>query len=249
MDWNEFKDLQRAYFKASVLDLEIPNDFMIFAALYKIAAKENIKYLTLGFNNNTEFILPMKWRYSNKFDYNNLKNIHKKFGKKRLKRMPVLSAWHQAWYAFKGIRMYNPLNFIEYDKIAAKKLLTEKIGWKDYGGKHHESVFTRFYQGYILPKKFNIDKRKAHLSTMICSGLITRDEAIKEINEPPYSLKLQEEDKEYIAKKLDFSKDEFEKLLNLPNIEHEFYGTDKKQRDLVFSINRIVKKFYNVTKL
>jgi N-acetyl sugar amidotransferase len=250
MDWEEFKDLQRSYFYASVLDLEIPNDHMIFAALYKTASQYNINYVITGFNNATESILPEKWRYLGKMDLVNLKNIQKKFGKKSLKHMPKLSIWHYTYYlTLKGIKQYSPLHYIGYDKQKAKDILSKELGWKDYGGKHHESVFTRFYQGYILPKKFNIDKRKAHLSTLICSGQITREEALHELSQPTYDLKLQEEDKIYIAKKLNFTMEEFDKLLTLPNVEHEFYGTDKWQQDLLFGVNNFVKKIHKFNKI
>ncbi|MDF2456598.1 MAG: ExsB family protein [Cytophagaceae bacterium] len=245
MDWEEFKDIQRSYFYASVLDLEIPNDHMIFASLYKVANDFDIKYIILGFNNSTEAILPEKWRYLGKLDLVNLKTIQKRFGKKPIKHMPKLGIWQFTYYmVLKGIKQYSALNFIGYDKEKAKEILTKELGWKDYGGKHHESVFTRFYQGYILPKKFNIDKRKAHLSTLICSGQMTREEALEELSKPTYDPQLQEEDKVYIAKKLGFSTEEFERLLTLPNVDHEVYGTDKWQTDLVFGINKFVKRIH-----
>jgi N-acetyl sugar amidotransferase len=250
MDWDEFKDLQRSYFYASVLDLEIPNDHMIFAALYKLASQHQVQYIITGFNNATESILPEKWRYTGKKDLVNLNNIQKKFGTVPLVHMPKLGIWQFAWYmTVKGIQQYAPLHFIGYDKPKAKEILTRELGWKDYGGKHHESVFTRFYQGYILPRKFNIDKRKAHLSTMICSGLISREDALHELSLPTYDVNMQEEDKIYIAKKLDFTEEEFEKLLSLPNVPHEFYGTDQWQQNLVFGLNRLVKRVYNFNKI
>ncbi|MFN6946606.1 MAG: hypothetical protein ACK4ND_16785, partial [Cytophagaceae bacterium] len=183
-------------------------------------------------------------------DYVNLTNIHNKFGTVPLKHMPKLSIWHFTYYlTIKGVKQYSPLHYIGYNKDEAKNLLKRELGWKDYGGKHHESVFTRFYQGYILPKKFNIDKRKAHLSTLICSGQMTRDEALEELSKPTYDPKLQEEDKIYIAKKLNFTMEEFEILLTLPNVDHEVYGTDKWQQDLLFGINKFVKKFYRFNRV
>jgi N-acetyl sugar amidotransferase len=241
MDWEEFRDILRAYFKASVLDLDVPADHMIFGALYKIANKYNIKYLLSGNNVQTEYTLPRTWNY-NKFDIVNLRNIHREFGSLKLKHFPALGIWHHAYYNLvKNIRSVQLLNFLDYNKAEVKRTITEKLGWRDYGGKHHESVFTRFYQGYILPKKFNIDKRKAHLSTLIFAGQMSKEEALRELEQPPYDINLQRQDKEYIAKKLGFSMDEFETILTLPNKRHEDYGTDKAQREFYFRVMRAIK--------
>jgi hypothetical protein len=107
-----------------------------------------------------------------------------------------------------------------------KEFITKELDWKDYGGKHYESIFTRFYQGYVLPKKFNIDKRKAHWSALICSGQATKQEALEDLKNPPYSPDLQKADFEYVAKKLDFSKEEFEKILSEKPVPHDFYETE-----------------------
>ena len=101
---------------------------------------------------------------------------------------------------------------MEFNKDEAKDLIIEKLGWVDYGGKHYESIFTRFYQGYILPRKFEVDKRKAHFSNLICGGLLTREEAIKELKKAPYEEDLVQEDYEYVTKKLEFTRDEFEDI-------------------------------------
>jgi N-acetyl sugar amidotransferase len=248
MDWEEFRDILRAYFKASVLDLDVPADHMIFGALYNISNKYNIKYLLSGNNVQTEQTLPKSWNY-NKFDIVNLRNIHRKFGSLKLKHFPALGLWEAAWYNLvKNIKSVQLLNYIEYNKADIKRIITEKLGWRDYGGKHHESVFTRFYQGYILPEKFSIDKRKAHLSTLIFAGQITKEEALKELEQPTYDLKLQQQDKEYIAKKLGFTNEEFEEILRLPNRKHEDYGTDRSQRALYFRIMGWIKPVTQIIK-
>lgn len=230
MDWDEFRDLQRAYFKASVVDLEVPTDHMIMGALYRIAARNGIKYVLSGTNNATEWLLPKAWHYR-KLDLVNLKAIHRRFGERHLRKLPALGLWQQVWFErVRGIMSVPLLELVDYDKKAAMNLLATRFGWRDYGGKHHESVFTRFYQGHILPRKFGIDKRKAHLSTLILSGQITREEAIRELQQPPYGERLQEQDKQYVAKKLGFSKEEFDAVLTQENRVHEDYGTDLKQR-------------------
>lgn len=243
MDWEEFKDLQRSYFKASVLDLDVPADHMIFGALYKVADKHKIKHIISGNNIVTEWLLPKSWNYS-KFDLVNLKNIHKKFGKKRLKKLPALGVWDLAYYQLvKRIERISLLDFMEYNKADAKKLIEQELNWIDYGGKHYESVFTRFYQGYILPYKYKIDKRRAHLSNLILSGQITREEALLELESPSLPEDLIKSDKEYMAKKLGFTMSEFDEVLNLPNVEHKHYGTDRSQRKLYFFLMRLLKPF------
>lgn len=248
MDWEEFKELQRSYFKASVIDLDVPADHMIFGALYKIANKFNIKFILSGNNVWTEHTLPKSWNY-NKFDLVNLRAIHRKYSKVPLKKLPALGLWYYANYQLvKNIKSVQLLNYVEYIKEDIKETIAKKLMWKDYGGKHHESVFTRFYQGYILPVKFNVDKRKAHLSNLIFAGQLTRTEALAEIKNPPYPIKMQEEDFLYVGKKLGFSSKEFEAVLNQPNCAHKEFGTDLKQRALYFKIMRLIKPMTTVIK-
>ncbi|MGE0561841.1 MAG: N-acetyl sugar amidotransferase [Flavobacteriales bacterium] len=228
MDWEAFRDIQRAYFKASVIDIEVPTDQFIFASLNKIAAKYNIKYILSGYNFSSEGIMPHTWMYPYKFDLVNLKNIHRKFGNlKKLERLPKFGLYQQHYYYnFKGISTVKLLNYVDYNKMEAKKLLQEELEWKDYGEKHYESLFTRFYQGFILPVKFGIDKRKAHLSTLINSNQLSKLQAIEILKQPPYDSKLQEEDKIYVSKKLGFNETEFDEILKLPVIPHAFYGSE-----------------------
>jgi len=253
MDWPEFRDLQRSYFKASVLDLDVPADHMIFGALYKIARRHRLKVILSGGNIVTEAILPKKWYYP-KFDIANLKGIHRRYGTLPLRHLPAMGLGQMIYYGgVLGIVQVKLLDLIAYDKRAAKNLLMTKYGWRDYGGKHYESIFTRFYQGYILPRKFNIDKRKAHLSNLICSGQLMRGEALQELQQPTYDPALQLEDKSYVAKKLGFSEEEFEKILTLPNRDHREFGSDAVWRRRYFramtamqpvtsSINRLRKR-------
>jgi N-acetyl sugar amidotransferase len=248
MDWPEFRDLQRAYFKASVLDLEVPTDHMIFGALYRTAAKNRISYILSGHNIVTEWLLPKSWYYS-KFDLTNILGIHKAFGERPLKRLPRLGVWHYAWYQLVlGIRDVKLLDLVFYNKSEAKQVLQQEFGWQDYGGKHHESIFTRFYQGYILPRKFGIDKRKAHLSNLILSGQLTRDEALRELQAPPYDEALQQQDKAYVAKKLGFALEEFEELLTRPNRSHAEFGSDQRQRQAYFALARALSPISRLLK-
>lgn len=243
MNWPEFRDLQRAYFKASVLDLEIPTDHMIFGALHKIALEHGIRYVLSGNNFATEWLLPRAWYYS-KFDLENIKGIHRAFGEIPMKHLPKLGVWQRLYYQrVKQISDIKILEFVPYKKMSAMRLLVDEFGWKYYGGKHYESVFTRFYQGYILPTKYGIDKRKAHLSNLICNGEITRAEALEELSKPTYDLNRQKEDKRYVAKKLGWSEAEFDEIMALPPRRHEEFGTDTRQHRLAEKVIKYCQPF------
>lgn len=224
-DWEEFKDLQLSFFKAHVIDIELTTDQAILAVLHKTAKKYGIKYILTGHNTSTESILPRHW-YHYKIDVLNIKSIHKKFGTRKLKTYPMVGffeRWRTAKY--KTIENISLLNYFDYNKAEAKKILSEKIGWTDYGGKHFESVFTRFYQGYILPHKFNVDKRKAHLSALICSGQITREAALEEMKKPPYNEKQMNEDREFVMKKLGFTDESFKQYIQSSPQSHLSYAS------------------------
>jgi N-acetyl sugar amidotransferase len=241
MDWPEFRDLQRSYFYASVLDLEVPTDHMIFGALYQVATRHNIKVILSGNNIATEWVLPPSWYYS-KFDLVNIQSIHRQYGKVPLKKLPSLGLWQRSYYQLvRGMEDVRVLELLNYKKSEAKKIIQAELGWRDYGGKHYESIFTRFYQGYILPRKFGIDKRRAHLSNLILNGEMTREEALAELMNPTYDPDLQVQDKIYVAKKLGFSDEEFENLLTQPNRAHEEFGTDRKQRERYLQFMRTIR--------
>jgi len=246
MNWPEFRDLQRAYFKAAVLDLDVPADHMIFGALHKIAYERKILYVLSGNNLATEWLLPRAWYYS-KFDLVNLSGIHRAFGEIPLKHLPKLGVWQRLYYQrVKLIQDIKVLELVPYKKMEAKQFLMNEFGWRDYGGKHYESVFTRFYQGYILPTKYGIDKRKAHLSNLICNGEITRSQALEELRLPTDDPVRQQADKRYVAKKLGWSETEFEDILALPPRPHEEFGTDEMQSRLADLVTRSCQPFAKV---
>lgn len=227
VDWEEFRDIQLAYFKANVIDIEAITDHAISATLYKLARKEKVKFILSGNNHVTEAILPSSWVF-NKSDSKNIRSIHKKFGTIPLKTFPFASVKKRKMFSdIYGIKVIEILNYIQYNKDEVKKTIAEKLGWKDYGGKHYESVFTRFYQGYILPNKFGIDKRKAHLSTLICSEQRTREHALLELKTPIYDDKQLIVDKEFVLKKLGFSEAAFESYIKAPGIPHTQYDYEK----------------------
>jgi N-acetyl sugar amidotransferase len=242
MDWDEFRDLQRAYFLASVVDVEVPTDQLIFAALYKIAHQYKIKFILAGNNVVSESINPDGWVYKSKLDLVNLKDIHSKYGKKKLKRLPRLGAFERYFYeAIVGIRMVNLLNLIPYKKAEVTKMVQDELGWRDYGGKHYESVFTRFYQGYYLPRKFNIDKRKAHLSNLILSNQITREQSLELLKQPPYPLQDQLADEVYVKKKLGFSDLEWSQIMSATPVSHKVFKSESSVANkLIYDAFRLI---------
>lgn len=226
LDWEEFRDLQVAFLKASTPDSEVPTDHAIWAVLYREAAKRNIRYIVLGTNVVTEAILPSSWTYGY-FDWRYIKNVHRRFGRIPLRSFPHIDYFHRFIYypLIKRIRAVSILDFVPYNKKEAQQVLEQELDWRPYGGKHYESIYTRFFQGYILRRKFNIDKRKAHLSTLILSGQISREEALEEMARPPYAGYMLEEDMEYVLKKLELTPEEFEQIMSLPIRTHRDYPT------------------------
>jgi len=239
-DWEEMRDLQLAFFKASVANLDVPQDHAYKAALLHKAYKEGIKYLLSGSNLVSESILPSSWGY-NSNDLKHLKGIQKQFGTMKLNKYPTINFFQlYIYYPYiVGIKTIALLNYMTYNKKEAKDFLKREFGWRDYGEKHHESIFTRFFQSYILPKKFGYDKRKAHLSSLIASDQITREEALKEMERPLYSKKQLKEDKGFVLKKMGIKEQEFQELLELPNKSYEEYPSNHK---IIKAKGRLAKK-------
>ncbi|MBD3306751.1 N-acetyl sugar amidotransferase [candidate division KSB3 bacterium] len=216
LDWEEFRDLQVAFLKASTPDSEIPTDHAIHGLLYQTAAQHSIKYMIIGCNFRTESVLPRTWSHGH-YDWKYIQSLHKLYGKVPLKTYPNLS--YPKWFYYKmlrGIRYFTILDYVEYVKEDAKKTLQEHLEWEDYGGKHHESLYTKFFQSYILPTKFGFDKRRMHLASLIGAGQLSRDQALQEMQQeiyPPAALK---EDKEYVIKKLGLTAEEFQEMMNTP---------------------------------
>ena len=242
LDWEEFKDVQLAFLKASVIEAETPTDVAIMGALHKVAARNGIRYIVSGSNQATEGILPKLWHYNAK-DTKYFNYIQKTFGSKRLRKFPAFGFGTEIYYKFiKGIKIIYLLNFIEYNKEHALEVLKSEIDWKNYGGKHHESHFTKFVQSYLLPRKFNLDYRKATLSSQICSGHITREEAMEELKKPTFDPEEIERQKDYIAKKLGISLAELDKIIDLPGKYYYEYPNDEKKLTFIYNI---YKKFFS----
>ena len=223
IDWEEFKDLQLSFLKASTPDSEIPTDHAITALLLKIASQKRIKYVITGMNYRTESIMPEKWSYGHS-DWKYIKSVHRKFGSIKLRSFPHYSMLYLFYITtIRNIRIISILNYIDCKKEDAISILENDLGWRNYGGKHNESIYTRFFQSYILPLKFNIDKRKAHLSNLINSGQLTKDKALAEIFKHDYTDKNLEDEKVYVIKKFGLTEEEFEGIMKLPTRYYEDY--------------------------
>jgi N-acetyl sugar amidotransferase len=213
IDWEEFKNLQLSFLKASTPDGEIPTDHAINALLFREAAKHNIKYIINGMNFATESMAVKMWAYGHS-DWKYIKSVHKLFGTSSLKKYPHYNFINLFYWTFiKKIEVVSILNYITYEKDEVMKVIQDELDWVYYGGKHYESVYTRFYQGYLLPTKFNIDKRRGHLSDLVNSGQLTRELALEEIKKEGYSQELFNIDKPFVLKKLELTEEEFQEIM------------------------------------
>jgi N-acetyl sugar amidotransferase len=241
INWEEFRQLQLAYLRAGVTDIEALTDHAIYSTISQLAKKYNIRYTINGFNYATEAIMPKGWVFD-KTDFVNIKDINDKFGTTKIKTFPHITFYQRFWYSmFLKIESIRVLNYMDYNKEQAKQLLIEKLGWQDYGGKHYESVFTKFYQAYILPVKFGIDKRYAHLSNLICSGQITKEQAFLELKKPLYDPVTLQEERRYVLKKWGISEEEFDRIMKSPPHKHTDFKTQQGLWDRYFRIIKILR--------
>lgn len=238
LDWAEFRDLQIAFLRASVPEIETPTDIALPAALHKVAVKYNIKYIISGGNFVTEGILPRIWHYNAK-DFTYLKHIHKTFGSGKLKKFPMFDWKNELYYKLvKGIQFVYLLNYVDYKKDKARHILETELGWTYYGGKHYESIYTGFVQSFVLPEKFNIDYRKATLSTQICTGETTREQALEILQNPSFDIQKVNEDKEYICSKLQISIPEFDAMMQQPPKPYTDYPNAERRLEWIYNMYR-----------
>jgi N-acetyl sugar amidotransferase len=217
LNWEEFRSIQLAFLKASTPDGEIPTDHAIYAVTMKTAAKYGIKYIISGNNLKTEGILPRSWARGH-LDWKYIKSVCKIHGNGVPVHFPHITMASVFYYLYiKGIKNFPILNYIEFNRTDVLEILSKELGWQYYGGKHYESVYTRFYQAFVLPRKFKMDKRRGHLSTLICSGEISRENALMEISKPPYlDEELEKQDLAFVLKKLNLTIEEFNRIMKLP---------------------------------
>jgi N-acetyl sugar amidotransferase len=240
INWEEMRDLQLAFFKAGVSHIDTPQDHAFFATMYKFAEKHRVKYILTGANYSTECIRnPIEWMYYQS-DSIQLRDIHKKFGTIPLKTFPTTSiVRHKVYLPYiKGIKVIRPLNYMPYIKEDAVKLLTEEFGWQPYPQKHFESRFTRFYEGYWLPRKFGYDTRKVQFSSLILTGQMTREEALEKLKEPALDEDTAQQEFEYVATKLGISVEELQGYFDAPNKTYKDY----KSQESIYAIGAKVMR-------
>ena len=233
LDWEEVRDLQVAFFKASVANCDIPQNHAFNAAVYKVAREQRIKHIITGGNHATESTLPVSWGH-NALDLRHLLGIHRRFGSVKLRMYPKLSFLRTyVWYPrVLGIKRFRILDLIDYNKREAMEALKKEIEWQDYGGKHYESLFTRFFQGCYLPEKFGFDKRRAHLSSLVLSDQLSREQALEEMRKPPYPEGKLDEDRLFFLKKLGLTEEEWNDILKAPIRTYRDYPSSQWLFDL-----------------
>ena len=243
INWEEFRDLQRAFLKASVIDVEMVTDHAIMAALFRLSGEQKVPFILSGTNIATESIMPATWVWP-KQDLRNIRAIHRRFGSVPLATYPTLGImrWTLARYTPLGPDYVELLNNVRYRRDAAIATLERDLGWRPYGGKHFESTFTRFYQAVLLPRKFKVDKRTAHLSNLIVNGEISRDDALDELAKPSLSSDEVEADTRFVQKKLGFTTEEFDRILDDEARRHDSYLSSARVLALTSGLRRTAKR-------
>lgn len=222
LDWEEFRDLQVAFLRAGTPDSEVPTDHAILVSVFQTARKLGVPYMAVGHNRVTELILPPAWSQGH-YDWVYLQNVQKRYGTRPLTTFPAFDfVSYTRFRRFARGHVWNILEYLDYSRAGAMEELTRQVGWRNYGGKHHESVYTRFFQNYILPRKFGYDKRRAHLANTILAGQTTREAALEELSHPPYATERAAQlDRTYVVTKLEMSDDEFERIMRAPPQRYE----------------------------
>jgi N-acetyl sugar amidotransferase len=217
LDWEEFRSLQLAFLRASTPDCEIPTDHAIVGALYRAAVRNGVGFIINGSNYATEQMVPRTWSYGH-FDWRYLSAVNRRFGDRPLRTFPRLSLFNLkvGYPILRRIQQVYPLNYLEYDKAEARRIVERELGWQDYGGKHHESIYTRFYQAWLLPKKFGVDKRRSHLSCLVNCGKLSRDAALAEMARPAADPAQLEIDRRFVIKKLGLTEAQFDEIVKAP---------------------------------
>jgi len=234
VNWEEMRDLHLAYLKAGVANQDVPQDHVFFASLYKFATDNGIRHVFSGGNIATEGIFPSAW-HGSAMDSINLKAIHKRFGTIPLRTYQTVSFldYFVVYPFIRRMTVTRPLNFMPYDKGKAVAELEKAVGWKAYGRKHGESLFTKLFQNYYLPRKFGYDKRRPHLSSLIVSGQITRQQALASLDEPLYDPRELEIDLAYFCKKLRISRAEYDALVDAPAHHYTDFPTWDRQYQML----------------
>lgn len=244
VDWEDMRDLQLAYLRSGISNQDVPQDHIFFSSLYHFAIKNNIQYILSGGNIATEGVMADSWHEGSAMDSINLKAIHRRYGERKLRSYKTISFSEYYFYypLIKKMRTFRPLNFIPYDKKMAVEELREAIGWRDYGRKHGESLFTKVFQNDYLVRKYGYDKRKPHLSSLIVSGQMTREEALVELARPLYDPQEREIDLDYFCKKLRITRAEYEGFVDGHMSSYYDYANWEGRYKLLKKIQTLVER-------
>jgi N-acetyl sugar amidotransferase len=229
INYEEIKDLLRSYILAGLPWIDAPTDLAIKAVLYKIAAREGIRYVLRGNDFRSEGSQPNEWTYG---DGRQLLAVHRKYGRVKLKTFPNYTLFNLFYYGFfKKIKSVYPYYYIDYNKNKTQDFLRKEYEWEYYGGHHHENLFTKFVISYWLPEKFDIDKRKITFSAQILSGEISREFAMEQIEAPTYDIEAINQMIDFVLKKLDLTQEQFKEEFG--SVNHSFH--DYPSYDFLFS--------------
>jgi N-acetyl sugar amidotransferase len=229
INWEEYRGMMQCFFESDVIDIELLYDNAMLAVNYRAASAHGVRYILSGSNSATEGMrMPSSWNWF-KYDGTNIKSIVRAHYGPKIKTFPVLDLTKYLFYAkVKKVEWISALDILDdYNKSTATNALQARFGFKPYPYKHYESVFTRFYQGYILPRKFGVDKRKLHLSTLIMTNQLQRAEAIKILADPPFiSEAALASDMQYFLKKMQWEPKVLIDYLRRPERRHDLYASD-----------------------
>lgn len=243
MDWEEMRDLQLAYLRAGVSNQDVPQDHAFFANLYRLAVTHRIRTVLSGGNIATEAIFPRSW-HGSAMDALNLRAIHRRFGVRPLRHYRTVSFWqvYVEYPMLRRMQVLRPLNYLPYDRAAAIRELERTCGYRSYGRKHGESLFTRFFQNHYLPTKFGYDKRRPHLSSLIVSGQMTRAEALAELTQPLYDAHELQADLEFFCRKLGITLEELQKLMTAPNAHYSDFPNWDRRYAMMKRVQRLAER-------
>lgn len=246
VEWQEMRDLQVAFLKASVLNQDMPQDHAFFSTLYRTAKQFGISHFLSGVNFASESVVPPGFGYPS-MDGRHARAIQRRFGNIPMETYPFMGLPEFLWLTRvrRQLKVHRPLNYMNYDKEAARGELERDYGWRDYGGKHSESRFTKFYQEIYLPRKFGFDKRRLHLSSLIVSGQLTREQAFEELARPIATQQQMRRDIKFITKKLGLGVDELNEFIDMPPISHMDYPNQMALHARLMSLRNIGRRLVN----
>ena len=243
INWTEMKDLQVSFLRSQIADQDLPQDYAFFSALYKFAKQNKIKYVLTGSNFSTECCRePLEWGGFPGIDRTLVNDIHSKFGRVKLRTFPLVDVFsYRIYYRYiLGMQVIKPLNMLPYNKQKAEELLSTRFGWEPFQHKHHESRFTRFYEDFWLPRKFGFEKRRAHFSSLILTGQMTREAALERISKPEMSEEFLQKEFTYVAEKLDLTNDQLMEIFNGNNKSFNDYRNKYKYIQYATSLTRVL---------